>query len=66
VRAKKRALPAHSEPIDPHRDTLGLRAFLEKTANNAPFGVLITLQDGAEIPDPRIVALPLSTLLLMR
>jgi len=28
--------------------------------------VLTTLQDGAEIPDPRIVALPLSTLLLMR
>jgi predicted AAA+ superfamily ATPase len=56
----------YRQRIDPHRDTLGLRAFLEKTANNAPFGVLITLQDGAEIPDPRIVALPLSTLLLMR
>ena len=56
----------YRQRIDPHRDTLGLRAFLEKTANNAPFGVLITLQDGADTPDPRIVALPLSTLLLMR
>ena len=63
---KKRVCSSRIEPIDPHRDTLGLRAFLEKTANNAPFGVLITLQDGADIPDPRIVALPLSTLLLMR
>ena len=52
--------------IDPQRDTLGLRAFLEKTVNNAPFGVLVTLEDGAEVRDPRIIALPLSSLLLMR
>lgn len=52
--------------IDPHRDTLGLRAFIEKTVNNAPFGILVTLEDGVEIRDPRIVALPLSSLLLMR
>jgi predicted AAA+ superfamily ATPase len=52
--------------IDPHRDTLGLRAFIEKTVNNAPFGVLVTLEDGADPRDPRTVALPLSTLLLMR
>lgn len=51
--------------IDPHRDTLGLRAFIEKTANRAPFGVLITLEE-AEMPDPRIVALPLATFLMMR
>ena len=51
--------------IDPWRDTVGLRAFLEKTANNAPFGVLITLEE-TELPDPRIVALPLSSFLLMR
>jgi len=56
----------YRQRIDPHRDTLGLRAFLEKTANNAPFGLLITLQGSVDIPDPRIVALPLSTLLLMR
>jgi predicted AAA+ superfamily ATPase len=52
--------------IDPHRDTLGLRAFIEKTVNNAPFGILVTLEDEVEVRDPRIVALPLSSLLLMR
>lgn len=26
--------------IDPLRDTAGLRTFIEKTANNAPFGLL--------------------------
>ncbi len=52
--------------IDGHRDTLGLRAFIEKTVYNAPFGVLVTLSDDVSISDPRIVALPLSSLLLMR
>jgi predicted AAA+ superfamily ATPase len=52
--------------IDGHRDTLGLRAFIEKTVYNAPFGILITLFDDVKILDPRIVALPLSSLLLMR
>ena len=51
--------------IDPHRDTEGLRSFLEKTANNARFGVLVT-QTAAEVDDPRIVTLPLSSLLLLR
>src|SRR5205807_4759163 len=31
--------------IDPHEDTRGLRAFLEKTVYNAPLGLLITLED---------------------
>ncbi len=52
--------------IDPLRDTEGLRAFLERSVNNAPFGLLITQSDGATVPDPRIVALPLSTLMLLR
>jgi predicted AAA+ superfamily ATPase len=52
--------------VDGHRDTMGLRAFIEKAVNNAPFGVLITLTDEVSILDPRIVALPLSSLLLMR
>ena len=51
--------------IDPLRDTDGLRAFLETRANNAPFGVLVT-QTAAEVDDPRIVSLPLSSLLLLR
>lgn len=52
--------------IDPHRDTLGLRAFLEKSVYNAPFGILVTLQDNVVIPDPRIVAISLPSLLLLR
>ncbi|HXG25050.1 MAG TPA: hypothetical protein VNJ09_10880 [Chthonomonadales bacterium] len=49
-----------------YRDTLGLRAFIEKAHYNAPFGILVTLGDENPIDDPRIVALPLSTLLLLR
>lgn len=56
----------YRQRIDEHRDTLGLRAFIEKTVYNAPFGILITLFDDMRIHDPRIVALPLSSLLLMR
>lgn len=51
--------------IDPLRDTDGLRAFLETRANNAPFGVLVT-QTAVTVDDPRIVSLPLSSLLLLR
>lgn len=56
----------YRQVIDPHRDTLGLRAFIERTVNHAPFGILVTLEDEVELRDPRIVALPLSSLLLMR
>jgi predicted AAA+ superfamily ATPase len=56
----------YRQRIDEHRDTLGLRAFIEKTIYNAPFGLLITLSDDVSIADPRIIALPLSSLLLMR
>lgn len=52
--------------IDPMRDTLGLRAFLEKTHYNAPFGVMITMTDDVSVADPRIICLPLSSLLMMR
>ena len=52
--------------IDGFRDTFGLRAFIEKTAYNARFGVLVTLSDGVAVDDPRIVALPLSSFLLIR
>jgi hypothetical protein len=43
----------HRRRIDPQEDTRGLRAFLEKTAYNAPFGLLVTLQDDVQIADPR-------------
>lgn len=49
-----------------HADTVGLRAFIEKTHYNAPFGVLVTLLDESASDDPRIISMPLSTLLLMR
>lgn len=49
-----------------HGDTRGLRAFIEKSVYNAPFGLLITQTDEVASDDPRIVSLPLSTLLLMR
>ena len=49
-----------------HRDTLGLRSFIEKAHYNAPFGVLVTMADGPGTEGPRIVSLPLSTLHLLR
>lgn len=55
----------YRQRIDPFRDTEGLRAFLEKRANRAPFGLLVSLTDEVEIDDPRIVAISLSSLLLL-
>lgn len=52
--------------VDPLRDTEGLRTFIEKAVNNAPFGLLVTQTDDVVLPDPRLVALPLSTLMLLR
>ncbi len=49
-----------------HGDTRGLRAFMEKSHYNAPFGILATLMDESASDDPRIVSMPLSTLLLLR
>ncbi len=49
-----------------HKDTVGLRSFFERPHYNAPFGILVTLADDVASEDPRIVSLPLSTLLLMR
>lgn len=52
--------------IDPHEDTRGIRAFLEKTVYNAPFGLLVTLDDNVAIADPRIIPISLSSLLWLR
>jgi predicted AAA+ superfamily ATPase len=52
--------------IDPHEDTRGLRAFLEKAVYNAPFGLLVTLADDVMVPDPRIIPISLSSLLWLR
>jgi predicted AAA+ superfamily ATPase len=56
----------YRQQIDAMRDTKGMRLFLEKAVYNAPFGILVTLADDVKIIDPRIIALPLSSLLLMR
>jgi predicted AAA+ superfamily ATPase len=54
--------------IHPERHTKALRAFLDDEKNQAPFGLLITQSDLPDdaLDDPRIVALPLSSLLLVR
>jgi predicted AAA+ superfamily ATPase len=52
--------------IRSHDDTLGLRAFLEKTVYNAPFGLLVTQNDDVTVADPRIISISLSTLLWTR
>ncbi|MDE2665361.1 MAG: ATP-binding protein [Acidobacteriota bacterium] len=52
--------------IDPLRDTLGIRSFLEKAVNNATFGLLVTQDYSGGVDDPRIVSLPLSTFMLIR
>lgn len=52
--------------IDSHRDTIGLRSFIEKTVYNAPFGILVTLNDDVIVDDPRIIAMPLPSFLLLR
>lgn len=47
-------------------DTRGVRSFIEKSAYNAPFGIIVTLTDAPASDDPRLVSLPLSTFLLLR
>ena len=51
--------------IDPFRDTLGIRSFIERSGNRAPFGLLITQTDTPPMDDPRIVTMPLSTFMLL-
>ena len=51
--------------IDLFRDTLGLRSFIERSENRAPFGILITQTDTPPMDDPRIVVMPLSTFMLL-
>jgi predicted AAA+ superfamily ATPase len=52
--------------LDLLRDTEALRTFVETAANNAPFGILVSQIDDSSIVDPRIVSLPLSSLMLLR
>ncbi|MFO1069207.1 MAG: AAA family ATPase [Geminicoccaceae bacterium] len=52
--------------IDPHRDTLGLQTFLEKSVYGAPFGILVSMNDNVTVPDPRIRCISLPSLLWTR
>jgi predicted AAA+ superfamily ATPase len=52
--------------IDPYRDTAGVRSFIERVHYNAVFGLLITRTEGVNLDDPRLICIPLSTLLLLR
>lgn len=52
--------------IDESRDTHGLKVFIEKKVNNAPFGLLVTRNYESEVSDPRIICVPLKTLLIVR
>jgi len=56
----------YRKKIDALEDTRGLRAFLEKSVYNAPFGLLITLEDEVKILDPRIIPISLSSFLWTR
>lgn len=56
----------YRQRVDERRDTLGLKAFIEKTVYRASFGVLVTMYDGVKVLDPRIVTISLPSLLLMR
>ncbi len=56
----------YRQRIETQADTRGLRAFIERSVNNAPFGVLVTMRDGVTIDDPRIVPVSLPSLLLLR
>ena len=51
--------------IDPVHATRGIRAFVEEPTKHAPFGLLITRADRPAIDDSRIVAVPLSTFILL-
>ena len=55
----------YQRSIDPVRDTRGIRAFAEVPAKRAQFGLLITREDAPPIDAPCIVAMPLSTFMLL-
>lgn len=52
--------------IDVMADTEGLRSFIERSVNRAPFGILVTQSDDVRLSDPRIIPISLANLLLLR
>ncbi len=52
--------------IDPVRDTEALRRFIQNKVNNSPFGILVTRTESSDLKfDPSIIAIPLSSLMLL-
>lgn len=51
---------------DPIRDILGLQEFMDKPVNNSKLALLITRGGKTRVSDPRIIVMPLSTLMLVR
>ncbi len=49
-----------------YQDLAGLRSFMDKPHYNAPFSIVVTLTNEIASEDPRIVSMPLASLLLMR
>jgi len=56
----------YTKRIDPVNDTEALKRFLEKSSNRASFGILVTREDTEPDPDPRIIRIPASSLLLLK
>lgn len=56
----------YTKRVDPVDDTEALKRFMEKSGNRASFGLLITREDTEPDPDPRIIRIPASSLLLLR
>ncbi len=48
------------------RDLHGIIQFMDSPINQAPFGIVVTKNDDAIIEDKRLIALPLSTFMLLR
>ncbi len=55
----------YQRTVEVRRDGAGLVAFVERGVYNAPFGLLIT-RDEVTSDDPRVVAVPLRSLLMVR
>lgn len=52
--------------IDSNKDTAGIRAFMANKGNNSPLGILVTRDFIDEKFDANIIAIPLSSLMLLR
>lgn len=47
-------------------DARGLLGFIGRSHYNAPFGIMVVQDDAQTLDDPRIVTIPMSSLLLLR